>query len=236
MCRYLFLFLLCNSAFAQNYNHFTNWSRLTIQKSLSDKWDIQAELHYRRQSNFQLSEYNPFAEPLMEGFRIGVHYSIGNMRYSFTPILVHSYPLIGNDDDFERPDRSEFRPALYAEWSSNAHGKWEFRSRLGYEYRLFKRTNGTWGDQQGRPRLRLQARYALSEQTTLLTSVEPLINALPNPAPNTFSQNQTYFGWNHDWSEHLTSEIGYFYIYRQRSSLIEFDHENVLNLVMIVRL
>ena len=82
---------------------------------------------------------------------------------------------------------------------------WEFRSRLGYEYWICKCTDGTWGDQQGRPRLRLQARYALSEQTTLLTSVEPLINALPSLVPNTFGQNQTYLGWGYDWPEHFTS-------------------------------
>lgn len=158
------------------------------------------------------------------------------MTYSFTPFFFHSYPLYATDNDFTRPIRYEIRPTWYAEWASKPKGKWTYRLRLGHEYRLFKLDDDTWGDAQGRTRFRFQARCSTNPTNTIVLSEEALVNTFPGSAPNFISQNQLYGAWVHTWTPHLSSEIGYNYIFRQRATLIEYDHENVLNMVLVVRL
>jgi Protein of unknown function (DUF2490) len=228
--------LTINIVQAQHYEHFTSWKRVLVQKKLSDNWEVSADVHWRRQSDFAGSGLNPLAEPLMEGYRITTTYRVKEMVFSFAPFLSHSYPLYSNSKDLSRPIRWEIRPAFNAEWTKKLSDKWTFRSRLGYEYRIFKRTDDIWGDEQGRARLRLQLRYALNKKNTLVMSEEPLYNVSPNVPANSFSQNQIYFGLNHTFTPHFAFETGYMWNHRQRASLVEFDEENVLQTHFIFRL
>jgi hypothetical protein len=221
---------------AQHYEHFTSWNRVLVQKKLSDNWEVSADVHWRRQSDFAGSGLNPLAESLMEGYRITTTYRVKEMAFSFAPFLSHSYPLYANSKDLSRPIRWEIRPTFNAEWTKKLSDKWTLRSRLGYEYRIFKRTDDIWGDEQGRARLRLQLRYTLNKKNTLLMSEEPLYNVSPNVPANSFSQNQVYFGLNHTFTPHFAFETGYMWNHRQRASLVEFDEENVLQTHFIFRL
>lgn len=228
--------LITNVVDAQNYQHFTSWNRLAIQKKFNDHWEMMADVHWRRQSDFASSNINPFALKLMEGYRITTTYRTKKFAFSFTPFLLHTFPLYSKNSDLERPDRLEVRPSFFGEWSEKLSDRWTFRTRLGYEYRIFKSDNEAWGNQQGRVRLRLQMRYSWNENNTVFISNEPLYNIPPNLPTNSFSQNQLYFAYNHDFTPHFTTEIGYAWNHRQRPTLIEFDEENIIQTHFIFRL
>ncbi len=221
---------------AQHYEHFTSWNRILVQKKLSDNWEVSADVHWRRQNDFRSSSISPFALKLMEGFRIMTTYRTKNFSFSFAPFLLHTYPLYAKSTDLDRLDRLEIRPTIFGEWSKKLSQKWTFRSRLGYEYRIFKRDDGSLGDEQGRARLRLQMRYAWDKKNTIFISEEPLYNFAPNVPANSFSQNQLYLAYNHAFTSHFSFETGYCWNHRQRASLVEFDEENILQTHFIFRL
>lgn len=213
---------------AQNYQHYTLWSRLQVNKKLTDHWEMNAEVHWRRQSDFTSNSANPLALKLTEAYRVSAIYRAKEMAYSFAPAVFHSYPLYAKNGDLARADRWEIRPVLFAEWTKALSKKWTFRSRLGYEYRLFQLTDGSWGDSQGRARLRFQMRYNVNKNNIVYISEEPLYNVVPNVPANVFSQNQLYFAYNHAFTHHFSTEVGYMWNHRQRNTLTEFDEENVL--------
>jgi Protein of unknown function (DUF2490) len=232
----LLIFLAYDVSFAQHYQHFTSWNRLALNKRLNDHWEMNAELHWRRQNDFTTPSPNPLTLKLSEGYRISAVYRVKEMAFSFAPIVFHSYPLYAKTTDLVRPTRWEIRPILFVEWTKVLSQKWTFRSRFGYEYRMFQLADGSWGDVQGRARLRLQMRYNLNPNNIVYISEEPLVNVVPNVPANVFSQNQLYFAYNHTFSPHFSAEIGYMWNHRQRATLVEFDEENVLQTHFLFRL
>ena len=231
----LFTILFVNLCKAQHYEHFTFWSRVALQKKLNDHWTVGGELHWRRQSDFQSTSISPFALKMTEGFKILAIYKTKEFALSFEPFYLNSHPLNAKESDLKRLDRLEIRPTLYAEWLKPLSKKFTFRSRLGYEYRIFKRTDGLWGEEQGRARIRFQLRYLLDKKNTVYVSEESLFNVVPNVPANTFSQNQLYFAYVHAFSPHFSSEVGYIWNHRQRATLVEFDEENILQSILIFR-
>ena len=231
----LFTILSVNLCKAQHYEHFTFWSRVALQKKLNDHWTVGGELHWRRQSDFQSTSISPFALKMTEGFKILAIYKTKEFALSFEPFYLNSHPLNAKESDLKRLDRLEIRPTLYAEWLKPLSKKFTFRSRLGYEYRIFKRTDGLWGEEQGRARIRFQLRYLLDKKNTVYVSEESLFNVVPNVPANTFSQNQLYFAYVHAFSPHFSSEVGYIWNHRQRATLVEFDEENILQSILIFR-
>lgn len=227
--------LIINFAKAQNYQHFTSWNRLAFQKKFNDHWEMMTDFHWRRQNDFSTSNISPFALKLMEGYRISTTYRNKNFAFSFAPFLLRTSPLYSKNSDLSRPDRIEIRPSFFGEWSKKLSNKWIFRTRLGYEYRIFKGDNDTWGNPQGRVRLRLQMRYSCNENNTVFISNEPLYNVLPNLPANFFSQNQLYFAYNHAFTPHFSFETGYMWNHRQRPTLVEFDEENILQTHFVFR-
>jgi|GEM_PF-4704536 len=229
----MLLFNLCQ---AQHYQHFSAWNRVLAQKKITEHLELSAEIHWRTQNSFDGSDFNPFARELMEGYKITTTYRKQEFAFSFAPFFTHSYPLYANVKDLNRPIRLEIRPSFLVEWNKKLTEKWTFRTRLGYEYRIFQRNDGIWGDEQARARVRLQFRYSYNAKNTVFVSEEPLFNIPPHMPTNSFSQNQLYFAYNHAFTPHFSVETGYCWNNRQRASLIEFDEENVLQTHFIFRL
>ncbi|MDI9861366.1 DUF2490 domain-containing protein [Flectobacillus roseus] len=231
-------FWVCASyhAQAQNYNHFTVWTRLALQKNIYKNFEVNVEYHFRRQNDYRENSLNPTALPLLEAYRLGLVHREQHLVVSLFPSFFHSYQLYAKASDFNKKDRWEFRPFLMAEWIHSLSPKWTLRLRGGYEYRLFKNDDNTWNESQGRARLRGQIRYIFSPKNNLFLSEELLQNVPPNVPANSFSQNQLYLGYSHNFSPHFTLETGYMWNHRQRSSLIEFDEEHSIQTHFIVRL
>ena len=230
-----FTILFINPCKAQNYEHFTFWSRVALQKKLNDRWTVGGELHWRRQSDFQSSSISPFSLPLAEAIKVLAIYRNKEVALSFEPFFFNNHPLNAKDADLKRPDRLEIRPIFYAEWIKPLSKKFIFRSRLGYEYRIFKRTDGVWGEEMGRGRVRFQLRYLVDKKNTVYVSEEPLYNVSPNIPANGFSQNQLYFAYIRTFSPHFSVDVGYMWNHRQRNTLVEFDEENILQSNFIFR-
>ncbi|MGX7688644.1 DUF2490 domain-containing protein [Flectobacillus sp. BAB-3569] len=231
-------FWVCASyhAQAQNYNHFAVWTRLALQKNIYKNFEVNVEYHFRRQNDYRDTPANPFALPLLEAYRLGIVHRGQNITVSLFNSFFHSYPLYAKTSDFNRKDRWEFRPFLMTEWIHSLSPKWLVRLRGGYEYRLFKNDDNEWNESQGRARLRGQIRYIFNPKNNLFLSEELLQNVPPNVPANSFSQNQLYLGYSHNFSPHFTLETGYMWNHRQRSSLIEFDEEHSIQTHFIVRL
>ena len=66
----IILSIIINVCHAQHYQHFTSWNRVLVQKEINEHWQVSADYHWRRQSDFAGSHFNPFALKLIEGFRI----------------------------------------------------------------------------------------------------------------------------------------------------------------------
>ncbi|MES2519314.1 MAG: DUF2490 domain-containing protein [Bacteroidota bacterium] len=233
---FIIIIFSINFCHAQEYEHFTSWNRIAVQKKLTEHWELMADFHWRKQNDFTTHSFNPFTLNLMEGYRITTTYRIHSFAFSFAPFFVHSYPLYGKTNDFKNPIKFEIRPALYTEWTKPLSEKWTFRSRFGYEYRIFKRLDNSWGDEQSRVRLRLQLRYSVNKDNTVFVSEEPIYNTPPHLPANTFSQNQLYFAYNHTFTPHFSTEVGYIWNHRQRASLVEFDEENILQTHFVFKL
>ena len=228
-------FLFINFCEAQHYEHFTYWSRVALQKKLNDHWTVGGEFHWRRQSDFTSSNINPFSLPLVEAVKVLAVYRDKEVALSFEPFFFNNHPLNAKEADLKRPNRLEIRPIFYAEWIKPLSKKLIFRSRLGYEYRIFKRPDDVWGDEMGRVRIRFQLRCLVDKKNTVYISEEPLYNVSPNIPANSFSQNQLYFAYVHTFSPHFSTEVGYMWNHRQRTTLVEFDEENVLQSNFIFR-
>lgn len=229
----LFTFSACQ---AQHYVHFTSWNRFAFQKKLSERWEMMADVHIRRQNDFNSANINPLAVKFVDAYRITMTYRVKDFTFSFAPFLFHNSPLYAKSSDLDRPDRLEIRPAVFTEWTKKLTEKWVFRSRLGYEYRIFRRNDNSWGNEQSRIRLRLQLRYSWDKKNTVFFGNEPLYNLPPNLPPNSFNQNQMIFAYNHVFSPHFTFEVGYLWNHIQRASLTEFDEENAIQTHFIFRL
>jgi Protein of unknown function (DUF2490) len=240
MNKFLTTFIILGFTFslaqAQHYEHFTSWNRFALQKKFNDRWEIMADIQIRRQNDFTSPSINPWAVKFVDAYRITTTYRVKNFAFSFAPFLFHNSPLYAKISDFNRPDRLEIRPAIFTEWTKKLSEKWVFRSRLGYEYRIFRRDDDSWGNEQSRMRLRVQLRYSWDKKNTIFLGDEPLYNLPPNLPANSFNQNQTVFAYNHVFNSHFTFEIGYLRNHIQRASLVEFDEENALQTHFIFRL
>ncbi len=207
---------------AQDYSHTTLWTRLAFQKK-TKSWDSRLEFDYRQQNDKHVSMFNPATKPLMRWMRLNIGYTTGHFTHSFIPAIIKSYQLIGSENDFKKIPKNEFRLSFYEEYTIPKK-KFSTRFRLGYEFRdIF---NPKPEITYGRVRFRAMETYKISEKTNVSLSVEPQLNIAPNPQPNVFSSNQIYLRMQHNITKNLKLELGYNNIFRQRSSLIEYDHEN----------
>ena len=240
MNKFITTLIICSSTFSfaqtQHYEHFTSWNRFAIQKKFNDNWEIMADVHIRRQNDFNSSNINPLAVKFVDAYRITTTYRVKDFAFSFAPFLFHNSPLYAKNSDLSRPDKLEIRPGFFTEWTKKLSEKWVFRSRLGYEYRIFRRDDNSWGNEQSRTRLRLQLRYSWDKKNTVFFGDEPLYNLPPNLPPNSFNQNQMIFAYNHVFNPHFTFEVGYLWNHIQRASLTEYDEENAVQTHFIFRL
>jgi hypothetical protein len=58
----------------------------------------------------------------------------------------------------------------------------------------------------------------------------------PPNATKRYDQNQLGVTFNHNFTQHLESEIGYRYIFRRRRGSPEIDNENALVIGLMLRL
>jgi hypothetical protein len=213
--------LLLNSSFAQSYLHTTLWTRLQISKQFNPKWSTSVEYQHRRQSNYFQSKFNPLPEPLLNMQRVIVNYRPRNWLYSIQIAHFRSHQLLGKEADFDRPINSEFRFTPSVEYFyKQKNGQLQWRTQ--YEYRVFPDRI------TGRFRTRLLERFTLNKTNELLTSIEPLFSFPPNRNPKWFDQMQLTLVHQHIFNKHLRSEFGYRYLYRQRRTTPEIDHENAI--------
>lgn len=221
------------AAQAQRYSHATVWTRVQVTKKLGTHWELQGEYHLRRQNNFHHSRWQPFENPYLSGYRLQVSYRSGPWTVQFLPTYFFNYPLLGKDEDFNNPAGAEWRFVGYVEWAKTWK-RFTLRLRPGYEYRLLERNDYR---PTGRARFRVQGRLAFGDHLRWILGTEPMLNVGPNPAPLVFNQNQAYTGLDFDLiSNTLGLEIGYYYLFRQRRTVVEFDDEHALNIQLKIRL
>lgn len=225
LCFMLFFFYA--PSHAQSYNHATVWSRLLLSKQLG-KWIVSGDIAYRRQNDFHTSKYNFLDKPLLDAQRVIVGYRTKNWLLNFGVSRWHAYQILGKEADFERLPTVEWRFTPGIEYFKSFN-KATFQWRTQYEYRTF--TDRT----AGRFRQRLQFRQPISETNSLVFLQEFLFGAPPNSTKK-YEQNQLGVTFNHNFTKHLESELGYRYIFRRRRTTDEIDNENALVIGLMYRL
>jgi len=224
---------------AQNYAHSTIWTRFQVSASLPKRWDIMTGLHWRRQNNFVHSKLNFWKEPLLSGVQVQLLRRNKAQTVAFIPIQINyflSNTLLGREEDFSTPQNREWRASVGIEFTQKVRPKLIFRERLLQEFRFFRSNR----DQPvGRIRGRWQASYrwrssvSINAITELVIHNPPQINGL-----KPFRFHQFWLGGSLLWrlSSTLNLETGYTIVKTQRSTLIETDFQNVINLNLFLRL
>ncbi len=226
-------FMGINKSQSQDYQHFTSWNRLMFIKPLSPKIDLWVEGFYRQQNNFHYNKNNPFYSPLMRGGRVFLFYKIKNYTLGLSPIMyLKSFQLLGKKSDFEINTNQEYRFNAFVENSQN-FGKLNLRARLSYELRYLQSLDYS---PIGRFRPRLFFKYPLSKNTFINGFEDIMLNTWPNQPSPVFNINQLYLGVNQKLNTHLALELGIFNNFRQRRSIVEFDNENAISLLLQVKL
>ena len=237
MHRFFFLLVIgvwpfISEAQKQHYPHLTLWSRVQVAKEPNPNWNIVGTLMWRRQNNFQENPHNPTVSPLMMGGQALVTH-----RNTQNTVWVHiaqmsymvSNQLLGKEEDFNAPIGKEFRYAGGVEFNQEVNEKLTFRQRFMQELRFFKANDF---HPVGRVRGRANIRY----QFTPFVSVNGVTEVLFHDPPLLSGQrpvrfHQFWLGGSLLWSlsERVNLETGYTFIHGRRSTLVEFDEQNVLN-------
>lgn len=212
---------------AQSYPHATVWSRFLINKQVG-KWVLTGDVALRRQNDYRDSKFNFLQQPLLDAQRFTLGYRNKKWLFSFGASRWHAHPLYGKEADFLRQPTTEWRFTPGIEYFQKIN-KGTFQWRTQYEYRSYiDRT-------AGRLRQRFQYRQPISEKNDLVFLQEFLFGFPPNSTKK-YEQNQIGVTFNHFFSKHLESEIGYRYIYRKRRTSNEIDNENALVVGLMLRL
>lgn len=219
--------LLAHVSMGQSYSHTSVWSRLFLSKQLGN-WIVSGDVAYRRQNNFHDSKLNFVQNPLLDAQRFTVAYRHKKWQFSFATSRWHAYQILGKEADFERTPSVEWRFTPGVEFFQKIN-KGTFQWRTQYEYRSFIDRSA------GRFRQRFQYRQPISEKNDLVFLEEALFGSPPN-STRKYEQNQLGVTFNHFFTEHLESEIGYRYIYRERRTTTEKDNENALVVGLMLRL
>lgn len=229
---FYFLFVFVGQSHAQDYQHFTSWNRIGVAKVFNPNWELWVEGFLRQQSNFHVDKNNPFTSPLMRAGRIFVFYKKNHTVLGISPMMyIHSHQLLGKEADFSVKSNQEYRSNVFVEqWKD--FGKINLRLRLSYELRYLQNLNYV---PIGRFRPRLTAKYPITKKLWVIAYEDLMLNTVPNTQASVFNINQAYLGFNRRLSKNIDVEIGYFNNFRKRNSLVEFDNENALNLMLQVK-
>jgi hypothetical protein len=220
--------LLALRTSAQTYLHTALWLRIAPSYGLSERWSLQSDVLYRRQSHPEHTILNLTNSPQLHAGRVGLSYRTPRWVYTLWPVVYfHSYPSLGNAADLRRAPVPEWRPSVLAEYTYPLPHHMALRLRAGYEYRMFTSPDLPT---TGRFRARALLRRDLNAHTYLQFWNETLLTAPPNvPADgHVFELNRSNIAIGYAVTNRTTLEFGYQFTHRQRRTLIEFDAEHAL--------
>jgi hypothetical protein len=208
---------------AQHYMHSTFWMHGIVTAPLSKKWDTNVDYIHRLQND--IGSQNPFTHASLAQLRFWENYKYKNWLFQLNPFsYIVSSQYLGKLSDYNVKPNLEYRFAVSAEVKQTA-GKWTFKERGQYEYRVLRSLNygGT-----ARARARFLAQYVITDKTKCSFSEEYWFNVPPRKVPNVFDQNWILVNVSQQVSKKLAIELGYRRNIRERNTLKEFDEENGL--------
>lgn len=192
---------------AQDMYHSAIWSRLSVQKSITPKWQGELELQYRRQDNTQ----GDFAAlPLTKSIRAWAYCKLNDkFRLAISPFAFfeNNFPALKNNNMSVMI--KEYRMQLNGEFTVSIIKKIDVLSRLSLEpikqdisgYKLYYLRN----------RLRESFVYKINTSNTGYTSGELFLNTIYTESMPLFNQLRWTTGWQHTYSKHLSSDIAFMY-------------------------
>ena len=244
MQRFFLLFLaglwpFFSQAQKEHYPHLTLWSRVQIVKEPNPRWNLVGTFFWRRQNNYHENRNNPVINPLMIGGQTLITH-----RNTKNTVWVHiaqisymvSHQLLGKPDDYKAPIGKEIRYAGGVEFNQEVNEKLTFRQRLMQELRFFQANDF---QPVGRVRGRANIRYQLAPFVSINGVTELLFHDPPLlTGQKPFRFHQFWLGGSLLWSlsERVNLETGYTFIHGRRSTVVEFDEQNVLNLHLSIQI
>ncbi len=244
MQRFFLLFLaglwpFFSQAQKEHYPHLTLWSRVQIAKEPNPRWNLVGTFLWRRQNNHYANPHNPIFNPLLIGAQTLITH-----RNTKNTVWVHiaqisymvSHQLLGKPDDYKAPIGKEIRYAGGVEFNQEVNEKLTFRQRLMQELRFFQANDF---QPVGRVRGRANIRYQLAPFVSINGVTELLFHDPPLlTGQKPFRFHQFWLGGSLLWSlsERVNLETGYTFIHGRRSTVVEFDEQNVLNLHLSIQI
>jgi Protein of unknown function (DUF2490) len=223
-------FCLTIPAASQTYSAHEIWTRLTVRKALSKKWELVADANYRRQNDYLQNGGSPFRFQQAHLLRVTAHYTTTKQfAFQFSPFAyVETYRL--SFADAQRSEvlavkRSEFR--LTGGMSKQfTIRRLELRPRLLYEWRAFD-----GGDRQSRGRFEIRGQYLLrkgkEKRQLRLLAFNEIFYQITQPGSPVYDQNRSFLGVLYQTGKLFDYQAGYQFIH-QKQGQVTLLRSNVL--------
>lgn len=212
-------FCLTIPAVSQTYSAYEIWTRLTVRKALSKKWEIVADANYRRQNDYLRNGGSPLCFQQAHLLRLTANYTTTKaFTFQFSPFTYNvAYQLNFADaqqNEVVAVKRQEFRLTAGAHKQLKIN-RLEFRPRLLYEWRTFNS-----GNCQLRGRFELRGQYLLHEgkekrQLHLMAFNEIFYNITKIASP-AYDQNRSFIGVFYRTGKLFDYQTGYQFIYQKQ--------------------
>lgn len=169
------------------------------------------------------------------------------LQYKFAPnadvAFGFTYSLQSPQDPKSKSDLvvSELRPVQEINYMIPVNDRFSIQQRLRIDERFIHKSAGSnlvdGYNFNFRFRYRLQANYKVSKAEAKLPTIikaanELMINAGKKIIYNQFDQNRLYVGVEQGLTKKISLELGYMYLYQQRSSGFQFYDRDILRLTI----
>ena len=212
----LHFFCAATPAVSQTLSGREIWTRLTVRKAFTKKWEVVADANYRRQNNYLQGGGNPLRFVQGQIVRITANYTTTkDFTWQVSPFAyIEAYRLNftdGQQHEVAAVKRQEVRLTGGISKLVRAN-KLEVRPRLLYEWRAFSN-----GSRQSRGRIELRVQYPLHQgkakrQLNLLAFNE----AFYNISQAAYDQNRTFLGLVYRTGRLLDYQAGYQFIHQKQ--------------------
>jgi Protein of unknown function (DUF2490) len=226
----IFLFLLNNTAFAQEVPHLNFWSKFSLSQPISKKWRAEIEFQHRRQNDFSQQKKDVLDENLLSSVRTWVHYQHNDdLSFSFSPLAKFwQNSIIVEEEDKQKPQVSEIRFSIAADLKHEVVKKLWLIDRTSIEYRYFQNTSTNIIRMQNR----FGFRYKFTEKWNLTCYNEVFLNLKGAIPANFFDHNRIGLLLNYKPTKNVRIETGYLYIARlpRNSNKILIENDFLINI------
>ncbi|WP_158975336.1 DUF2490 domain-containing protein [Cellulophaga sp. L1A9] len=196
------------------------WTSYALKLKINDNYQIRQELDQRNYSN-------PWRQHQMLS-RTNLEYQLGNGWTTAVGVtgIVQSLP---NDPEVkEYYTQKEIRPQIELAYKQTVSEKFTVNHRFWSEFRFFELEHDAYAYANVRLRYKIEIKYTPLKKVSIKAFDELFINAGNTIVNNVFDQNRIGSSIQYMPINHLGFEIGYFNMFQQQKSGIDFYSRDII--------